>query len=97
MLYFKMINLSLNKQLDIIAPNTNRALAVVLKEATPALLEAISKDKDLKSIMNSLLKESATSSQSDKIVLELVKNNPTLKGLGNVSNTIKDLLNTLKS
>ncbi|MFA6192081.1 MAG: flagellar hook-length control protein FliK [Sulfurimonas sp.] len=92
-----MINLSLNKQLDIVVPNTNKALAVVLKEATPQQLEAISKDRDLKSIMNSLLKESATSSQSDKTLLELVKNNPTLKGLGNVSNTVKDLLNTLKS
>ncbi|MFA6136589.1 MAG: flagellar hook-length control protein FliK [Sulfurimonas sp.] len=92
-----MINLSLNKQLDIIAPNTNRALSVVLQQATPQQLEAISKDKDLKSIINSLLKESATSSQSDKTLLELVKNNPTLKGLGNVSSTIKDLLNTLKS
>ncbi len=92
-----MINLSLSKQLDIIAPSTNRALAVVLKEATPQQLETITKDRDLKSIINSLLKESATSSQFDKTLLKLVKNNPTLKGLGNVSSTIKDLLSTLKS
>ncbi|MCX6051324.1 MAG: flagellar hook-length control protein FliK [Campylobacterales bacterium] len=92
-----MINLSLNKQLDIIAPSTNRALGVVLQQATPAQLETISKDKDLKSIMNSLLKESTQSSQSDKTLLDLAKNNPTLKDLGNVSSTIKDLLQTLKS
>ncbi len=91
-----MINLSLNKQLDIIAPSTNRALGVVLQQATPQQLETIAKDKDLKSIMTSLLKESSQSLQSDKTLLELVKNNPTLKELGNVSNTIKDLLQTLK-
>ncbi|MCX6076270.1 MAG: flagellar hook-length control protein FliK [Campylobacterales bacterium] len=92
-----MINLSLNKQLDIVMPNTNRALAVVLEQATPAILETVSKDKNLKSIISSLLRESAQSSQSDKTLLELVKNNPTLKELGNVSNTIKNLLNILKS
>ncbi len=92
-----MINLSLNKQLDIIVPNTNRALATVLKEASPKELETISKDKDLKSIIGSLLKESSQNSLSDKTLLELVKNNPTLKDLGNVSSTVKELLNTLKS
>lgn len=92
-----MINLSLNKQLGIVMPSTNRALAVVLEQATPKELDTILKDKDLKSIVSSLLKESAQSSESDKTLLNLVKNNPTLKDLGNVSNTIKELLNTLKS
>jgi len=92
-----MINLLLNKQLDIIVPNTNKALAVVLKEASSSELETISKDKDLKSILNSLFKGSAQSSNSDKTLLELAKNNPTLKDLGNISITIKELLNTLKS
>lgn len=92
-----MINLSLNKQLDIIVPNTNKALALVLKEASPSELETISKDKDLKSVLNSLLKDSAQSSRGDKTLLELAKNNPTLKDLGNVTSTVKDLLNTLKS
>ncbi|MDD5400553.1 MAG: flagellar hook-length control protein FliK [Sulfurimonas sp.] len=92
-----MINLSLNKQLDIIVPNTNKALALVLKEASPSEIETISKDKDLKSILSSLLQGSAQSSQGDKTLLELAKNNPTLKDLGNVTSTVKDLLNTLKS
>ena len=92
-----MINLLLNKQLDIIVPNTNKALALVLKEASPNELETISKDKDLKSILNSLLQGSAQSSHGDKTLLELAKNNPTLKDFGNVTSTVKDLLNTLKS
>ena len=92
-----MINLSLNKQLDIIVPNKNRALATILQQATPKELETLSKDKDLGSIMNSLLKESSQNSASDKTLLDLAKNNPTLKELGNISGTIKDLLSTLKS
>ena len=45
--------------------------------------------------MNTILKQSAAS--SDKELLQLVKNNPTLKNLGDVSTTIKDLLNSIKS
>ena len=97
MLYFSMINLSLNKQLDIIVPNKNRALATILQQATPKELETLSKDKGLGSIMNSLLKESSQNSASDKTLLDLAKNNPTLKDLGNISATLKDLLGTLKS
>lgn len=92
-----MINLSLNKQFDIVVPNTNKALALVLREASPDELGVVSKDKDLKSILNSLFKESALSPNSDKALLELLKNNPTLKDLGNISTTIKELLNTLKT
>jgi hypothetical protein len=92
-----MINLSLSKQLDILMPNTNKALAVILEKATPEQLISVTKDKDLKSIMNSLLKESSQNSQSDKTLLNLLKSNPTLKSLGNISNNIKNLLNSLES
>lgn len=97
MIYFSMINLSLDKHLGIITPTTNRALATVLKEASPKELELLSKDKDLKSVITSLLKESTQNSDSNKTLLTLVKNNPTLKDLGNVSSTIKELLNSIKS
>ena len=92
-----MINISTSKQLGIILPNTNKALAKVLNSATLKELEVISEGKDLKSVMNTILKQSANSSSSDKALLELVKNNPTLKNLGDVSTTIKDLLNSMKS
>ena len=92
-----MISIRADKKFDIVLPNTNRALAEVLKSASSKELEAITKGKDLKSIMNSLLKESSLSSTSDKTLLELVKNNPTLKNLGNANQDIKELLNSLKS
>jgi len=92
-----MINTSLSKQLGIILPNTNRALAAVLKDATPKEIEAVLKDKDLKSVMNSLLKESSLNADSNKTLLNLAKNNPTLKDLGNITTTVKELLGALKS
>lgn len=92
-----MINITSSTQLGIILPNTNKALAQVLSNATPQELELISKGKDLKSILSTILKRSEVDSSSDKELLQLVKNNPTLKNLGDVSRTIKDLLNSIKS
>ena len=92
-----MINISTSSKLGIILPNTNKALAQVLSNATQQELEVISQGKDLKSVMNTILKQSGDSTSSNKELLELVKNNPTLKNLGDVSTTIKDLLNSIKS
>ncbi|MCW9026261.1 MAG: hypothetical protein OQJ77_03010 [Thiovulaceae bacterium] len=92
-----MINIVDSKKLSIIAPNTNKALKEVLKDISPKELQSISSGKDLKSIMDSILKQSSIDNSNDKTLLGLVKNNPTLKNLGDVSTTIKDLLNTIKS
>lgn len=93
-----MINDALSfKQLGVLLPSTNKALAEVLKSASPKELESLSSFKDLKSMMNSILKQSTSDTSSNKVLLELVKNNPTLKNLGDVSTTIKDLLQSIKS
>lgn len=92
-----MISFLADKKLNIILPSTNKALAEVLKDASPKELEVITKGKDLKSIINSLLKGSSQNPSADKTLLELVKNNPTLKSLGKVNETIKELLSSLKS
>ncbi len=92
-----MINLSANsKQLDILLPNTNRALAEVLKNATPKQLELLSQNKDLKSILSSLLTQSSQNSSNDKALLDLLRNNPTLKALGSATDSIKELLQSVK-
>ncbi|MEA1955143.1 MAG: flagellar hook-length control protein FliK [Campylobacterota bacterium] len=92
-----MINTSISKQLDILLPNTNKALSEALKSASPKELQSLSSFKDLKSMMGDILKQSTNPNSSNKVLLELVKNNPTLKNLGSVSTTIKDLLNSIKS
>jgi len=61
-----MINISSSSHLDIILPNTNRALARVLGDSTLKELKTLSQGKDLKSVMNSILKESAKNPSADK-------------------------------
>jgi polyhydroxyalkanoate synthesis regulator phasin len=83
-----------SKQLGILLPSSNKALAEALKDASPKQLEIISKGSDLKSVINTILKEAKGS--SNKLLLDLVKNNKTLKNLGNPQDTIKDLVNSIK-
>ena len=92
-----MTNISNSNRLAILLPNTNKALTKVLSDATPKELELISHTKDLKSIMSAILKQSANNSSLNSELLQLVKNNPTLKNLGSITLTIKDLLTTMKS
>ena len=90
-----MIQTNLEKSLNIILPNTNKALKTVLQESSKSDLQQLTQHKDLNSILNSLLKQSATDSSQDKLLLSLLKNNPTLKNLGNTSSTLKELLHAL--
>ena len=73
-----MINFNTSKTLNIILPNTNKALNEVLKSITPKELENPSKGRDLKSIVSTLLQHSASDSSGDKKLLSMLKNNPTL-------------------
>ena len=94
-----MINLnsSTAKHLQLILPNTNKALAEVLKNASPQELQILTKAKDLSSIVNSLLKKSLNcDTTQEKLLLDLLKNNPTLQSLSNANDTLKELLHTLK-
>ncbi|MDQ7067919.1 MAG: flagellar hook-length control protein FliK [Sulfurimonas sp.] len=91
-----MINVNTAKTLNIILPNTNKALSEVLKSITPKELETLSQAKDLKSIINGLLQQKVNDSSGDAKLLTLLKNNPTFKELSSVSSSIKELLQTLQ-
>ena len=91
-----MINLNTSKTLNIVLPNTNKALNEVLKSITPQELETLSKGRDLKSIVSTLLQQSANDSSGDKKLLSMLKSNPTLKELSSVSSSIKELHQTLQ-
>ena len=91
-----MIILNSHKTLNIILPNTNKALNEVLKSASPQELETLTKGKDLNTIVEGLLKRSLDNPNQDKTLLSLVKSNPTLKELGSVTSSIKELHTTLK-
>lgn len=89
---------SSNTKLNILLNNTNKALIQVLMDATSEDLKLISKDGiDLKSIMSKILKSSEGDVASNKAILNLVKNNPTLNNLGDATTIIKELIKTLKS
>ena len=64
-----MINLNTSKTLNIVLPNTNKALNEVVKSITPQELETLSKGRDLKSIVSTLLQQSANDSSGDKKLL----------------------------
>jgi hypothetical protein len=91
-----MINLNTSKTLNIVLPNTNKALNEVVKSITHQEFETLSKGRDLKSIVNTLLEQSANDSSGDKKLLSMLKSNPTLKELSSVSSSIKELHQTLQ-
>ena len=92
-----MIHSATLKQLQIILPNTNKALAKVLENLSSKDFQTLSKGKDLGSVMQTLLKESAAEPKQNKLLLDLVKSNPTLSKLGNVTTLLKELTQTLKT
>ena len=92
-----MIQSATLKQLSIILPNTNKALSQVLNDLGTKETATLTQAKDLKSIINTLFKESSQNKTQDKALLELVKNNPTLKNLGSVSQDVKELLKLIKT
>ncbi|MDH4944139.1 flagellar hook-length control protein FliK [Sulfurimonas sp. C5] len=87
-----MIQLNTGKLQTIVLPSTNKALARVLQELSPEKFAQLSQAKDLSSILNSIFKESATSELQNQTLLELLKNNPTMKELGSIKSTMKELL-----
>ncbi|MDF1874514.1 flagellar hook-length control protein FliK [Sulfurimonas sp. SAG-AH-194-I05] len=91
-----MINITSTSNLGIFLPSNNKALAQVLSSATIKELEILTQGKDLKSIMGNILKQSGSSDSKDKMLLDLIKKNPTLSNLGEPTKTIKDLLHSIK-
>jgi len=85
-----------NKTLNLILSNTNKALREVLKDIAPKDLATLKQSKDLGSVLDSLLKNSETNKTQNQELIQLLKNNPTLKQLGNVTTTLKDLQTTLQ-
>lgn len=92
-----MIQLNTAKQLNIILPNTNKALEKALKNASPEELQTLTKAKNLGSILDGILKGSIENSEAqNRTLLSLLKNNPSFKEMSNVTTSIKDLLAILQ-
>ncbi|NOQ32471.1 MAG: hypothetical protein GQ570_15290 [Helicobacteraceae bacterium] len=91
-----MINIASLTQLDIMTTSTNKAIEKALSSATPKEFATLSQGKDLKSVLTTLLKQSGVDPTANKTLLDFLKNNPTLKSLGKVSDNVKELLTSLK-
>lgn len=92
-----MINLTPDARLSIILTNTNKALSEAIKNATPAQLEQLKEGKDIKSLLTSVFQDKITSSKSDQILLDLLKNSSAFKTMGSFTDALKSLLKELKS
>lgn len=80
----------------LILPSTNKALAEVLKTLPQENIAQLQSAKDITTLLHSLLKGNISDEIHNKALLELLKNTPTFKNLGDLNNSIKELLNTLK-
>ncbi len=92
-----MIQLSPETRFGIILPNTNKAFSEAVKNATPEQLETLKEGKDLKSLLSSLFQEKTAASKSDQTLLDLLKNAPVFKNMGNFNDTLQSLNAELRS
>ncbi|WP_298693672.1 flagellar hook-length control protein FliK [uncultured Sulfuricurvum sp.] len=92
-----MIHLTTDARLSIILPNMNKALSEAIKNATPEQLETLKEGKDLKSVLTSVFQDKITSSKSDTVLLDILKNASVFKTMDNPTETLKSLVQDLKT
>ncbi|MDD2829164.1 MAG: flagellar hook-length control protein FliK [Sulfuricurvum sp.] len=92
-----MISSATNTKLSLLIPNTNKVLNEILKHATPEQLSDLKEHKDIKTFLSSLFNDKINNTKSDALLLDLLKNNPSFKTMGNFTDNLKSLLDNLKS
>ncbi|MDD2950357.1 MAG: flagellar hook-length control protein FliK [Sulfuricurvum sp.] len=92
-----MINLNTDARLNIILPNTNKALAEAIKNATPEQLSQLKEGKDIKSLLTSVFQDKITAAKSDTVLLDILKNSTAFKNMGNLTDNLQSLLKELKT
>lgn len=92
-----MIHLSPEARLNILLPNTNKALSEAIKNATPEQLETLKEGKDIKSLLTSVFQDKTAASKSDQSLLDLLKNSTAFKNMGNFSDSLQTLVKELKT
>ncbi|MDD5717865.1 MAG: flagellar hook-length control protein FliK [Sulfuricurvum sp.] len=91
-----MIDISADRPLRILLPNTNKALAEAIKNATPQELAQLKEGISVQSFLTSLFNDKITSSKSDTLLLDILKNSPLFKNMGNFNDSLESLLKELK-
>ncbi|MDD5160070.1 MAG: flagellar hook-length control protein FliK [Sulfuricurvum sp.] len=92
-----MITLPPEARLNILLPNMNKALGEAIKNATPEQLETLKEGKDLKGLLTSVFQDKITSTKSDTVLLDILKNSTVFKKLGSLTDNLQSLLKELKT
>lgn len=91
-----MITSTTHSKLSLLLPNQNKVLTEIIKQASPEQLNNLQEKSNLKSFLGSLFRDTLTNNKSDSILLDMLKNNPSFKNMGNFTDTLKSLLTLLK-
>lgn len=92
-----MISISSQQKLSLLSPETNRALAKIIKEASPQQLKQLTQNSDLKSLLSSMFDKSIGDTKSDKVLLDILKNSNSFKEMGSFSKDLTILQELVKS
>lgn len=92
-----MIHLNTEARRSILLPNMNKALGEAIKNATPEQLETLKEGKDLKGLLTSVFQDKITSTKSDAVLLDILKNSTAFKNMGNLADNLQSLLKDLKT
>lgn len=91
-----MIQLNSDQRLTIVLPNTNKALAEAIKNASPEQLNTLKEGKDLRSFLTSVFNDKISASKSDQTLMEILKNAPAFKNMGSFTETLNTLASEIK-
>lgn len=91
-----MISTTIQSKLSLLLPNQNKVLTEIIKYASPEQLLHLQEKNDLKTFLGSLFHDTFTHTKSNSILLDILKNNPSFKNMGNFTNDLKTLLTSLK-
>jgi len=91
-----MISPSTQSKLSLLLPNQNKVLNELIKQATPQQLLHLNEKNDLKTFLGSLFHDTISHSKSETILLDILKNNPSFKNMGNFTDNLKTLITSLK-
>jgi hypothetical protein len=92
-----MITPATQSKLSLLLPQQNKVLNELIKNATPEQLVSLNDKKDLKSMLGTLFQHKIDNTKSDALLLNMLKNSPTFKNMGNFTDTLKSLVTDLKS
>jgi len=92
------MQVSNNSILNILLPNDNKVLKEVLKEADTKTLENIKNgDKNVSDILKNLFGDLKSGNKTSATIETILKNSNVFKDLGNFSNSLKSLLDSVKN